>query len=568
VTGGKVLVFGDDTRSFLATVRSLGRHGIAVHAAPANFRSPALRSRYIAAIHDLPPWMADGVEWVNAIEALLRAAHFDLVIPCNETALLPLQHHRAQLTPLVRLAIPDDPAIAVLFDKHETRELARQVGVPVAAGRLLRLDDTAESVLAEFGIPTVVKPRHSYSLPTLAARRKVEVVQDPLRLQRLLSECDPGETVLEQFFSGQGVGVSLLASRGRVLQAFEHHRVRENGGASFYRVSAPLTPDLVQACEAIITALRYTGLAMFEYKRNREGGWVLLEVNARPWGSMPLPLALGVDFPYRWYRLLTAGDETPAATYRAGVYGRNLLPDLRAVMAEAEARRWSPVATAWFATRRAGELLRPLAGQEVHDVLVRDDLRPGLIELADAAAALRRRVGHGLPTAAARKRRQARRQVARALRDRAAGPRVLFVCQGNICRSPFAEALLRARLGASPITVGSAGMLPQPGRPPPEIGVEAAAVHGVDLSAHRSQWLTREMAEAASLVIVFDDINRGAVLDRYPDLEVPIIRLGDVTEPADIADPVDADASEFRRVYDQIAAAIDELAALLSGPPM
>ena len=51
----------------------------------------------------------------------------------------------------------------------------------------------------------------------------------------------------------------------------------------------------------------YTGVAMFEFKRNDSGGWILLEVNARPWGSMPLPLSLGVDFPYRWYRLLTAG---------------------------------------------------------------------------------------------------------------------------------------------------------------------------------------------------------------------------------------------------------------------
>src|SRR5260370_3031051 len=96
VTSGKALVLGDDTRSFLTTVRSLGRRGIAVHAAPANFRSPALRSRYLAAVHDLPPWMGDGTAWLRAMEALLRAERFDLVIPCNETTLLPLQRHRGQ----------------------------------------------------------------------------------------------------------------------------------------------------------------------------------------------------------------------------------------------------------------------------------------------------------------------------------------------------------------------------------------------------------------------------------------------------------------------------------------
>jgi predicted ATP-grasp superfamily ATP-dependent carboligase len=289
--------------------------------------------------------MDDGAAWLGAMEALLRSERFDLVIPCNETTLLPLQRHRAQLESLARLAIPDDHAIAILFDKHATRELARQVGVPVAPGRLARPDDTAEAVLAELGAPVMVKPRRSYALETLSSRGKARVVRDAGTLARILAEVAPEETLLEQFFPGQGLGVSLLASKGRVLQAFEHHRVRELAGASFYRVSAPLTPELARACEAIVAATPYTGVAMFEFKRNESGGWILLEVNARPWGSMPLPLALGVDFPYRWYRLLTAGEETPPVEYRVGVYGRNLVPDLYASRAEAAGLRLGSIAT-------------------------------------------------------------------------------------------------------------------------------------------------------------------------------------------------------------------------------
>lgn len=50
----KVLVIGDDMRSFLATVRSLGRQGLQVHAAPYDMSSPALTSRYIQQVHPLP----------------------------------------------------------------------------------------------------------------------------------------------------------------------------------------------------------------------------------------------------------------------------------------------------------------------------------------------------------------------------------------------------------------------------------------------------------------------------------------------------------------------------------
>lgn len=340
--------------------------------------------------------------------------------------------------------------------------------------------------------------------------------------------------------------------------------MRERAGASFYRVSAPLSPDLVRACEAIVAALSYTGLAMFEFRRNSTGGWILLEVNARPWGSMPLPLALGVDFPYRWYRLLTAGEETPAVAYRTGVYGRNLLPDLRASKAEAESLRQGPLAALRFLAGRGAELLGGLTGREVHDVLVRDDPRPGLIELAEVATAVRQRVSRLVPGAAARRRRRARTQAVRALRGGGAGtPLLLFVCQGNICRSPFAEALMRARLDDRTITIGSAGMMPQPGRPTPDFGRQAAAAHGIDLSTHRSAWLTREAAEAASLLVVFDETNEASVLGRYPQLNMPIIRLGDLTGRGNISDPVDGGLDEFQRTYDRIAVGIEKLVTLV-----
>src|SRR5689334_12631216 len=103
---GKVLILGDDTRSFLAIVRSLGRRRIEVHAAPASFTSVALKSRYIASIHYLPYWTANGSEWLQSMEDLLRSENFDLVIPCNETTLLPIQLNRARLEQFARLAIP------------------------------------------------------------------------------------------------------------------------------------------------------------------------------------------------------------------------------------------------------------------------------------------------------------------------------------------------------------------------------------------------------------------------------------------------------------------------------
>lgn len=551
---------GDDTRGFLATARSLGRQGIEVHAAPFDFRAPALTSRYIAGIHDIPPWMGDGTAWRTAMHALLEAHQFDLVIPCDERNLLPLHLLRTQFEGLARLAIPNARAIDILFDKYETRALATRVGVPIARGRLARPDDQPAAILAEFGSPIVVKPRRSYTIDGLAKRGRVHVTSDEALLAHVLHEAEPDSLLLESCFEGDGLGLSILAHEGRLLQAFEHRRVHERSGSSFFRVSAAPTPDLVEACAALAAGVEYTGIAMVEFKRNPSGGWILLEVNARPWGSLPLPVALGVDFPYRWYRLLVDGAESPPVPYRAGIFGRNVIPDLVAAIAAAETHDTKIRKTAALLQRLAGTR-RMLVNAEKQDVYVRDDPAPARAELATIARGALTRARRLAPG-------QRRTATIRAKTTVAAiaanpGPKeVLFACQGNICRSPYGAALLREIAGDA-LRVTSAGMMPRPGRSVPDLFQAQAASEGIDLVAHRSVWLDRASAEAASLIILFDRVNQTAFADRYPDLQVPTVLLGDLIGVGEIDDPVDGDAAVAAASYRQIRAGVGQLAALL-----
>ncbi|HET6762876.1 MAG TPA: low molecular weight protein arginine phosphatase [Longimicrobiaceae bacterium] len=81
---------------------------------------------------------------------------------------------------------------------------------------------------------------------------------------------------------------------------------------------------------------------------------------------------------------------------------------------------------------------------------------------------------------------------------------LLFVCTGNTCRSPMAEGVARAELerrGWAHVRVASAGLAAYEGSPATAEAVAVAGRHGVDLAAHRSRPLTRELVEWADLVL-------------------------------------------------------------------
>ena len=566
----KVLVIGDDTRSFLSTVRSLGRQGVEVHVAPFDFRAPALASRYIRAVHFLPYYLDGGREWLDAIRVLLREQRFALVIPCDERGLLPLCLHRDELEALCPLAIPSPQALDIFFNKVKTRALAESVGVPVAAGRMLARGDTVDSIVADIGLPAVIKEPMSYALPELYVRTSTRIIDERAALDAWLARHDHAAPILlEQMFPGFGLGVSVLCHEGKVLQAFEHHRAHEMNGSSYYRKSAPLDPARLAAVERMVAASSYTGLAMFEFKVNpADGRWILIEVNARPWGSLPLPVSIGVDFPYRLYRLLARREPTPAVDYPAGRYCRNLVPDMWQARSAAAALVRQPARLAAHCAGWAWSFHRVLLRRECHDTLVLDDPRPGLRELRTLCAGrfgARKRAGSGANGTALPQ------QLAELVAGAGGRPLdVMFVCQGNINRSSYAELKARQLFDARQLRFSSAGMLPRNQRGSPAVAIGAAAHHGVTMSAHRSRHASAELLENADLVIVFDQINLDAIAARYPQLRQRIHLLGEAGPAPDgdceIRDPEGRDETTFLSTYRRIDDCLATLAQALPAP--
>ena len=562
-----VLVIGDDIRSFLAIVRSLGRKGVNVHVAPFDLSSPALLSKFINNIVSLPRYDFSPETWVAALSDLLKQYEYDLIIPCDERSFIPFIKHR-DIFDSTKLAIINNKSFDSYFDKQKTRELASQLGVPVAEGRLLKADDTYETLFSEFGMRFVIKPRRSFSLTNCTVRGKVAIIKNAHDFSAYFTKGLTDQFLVERNFAGVGGGLSVLAKDGKIISCFQHRREREppTGGGSSYRGSEPVDSDIYNACSKMAEATKLTGVAMFEWKRALEDkkSWILVEVNARFWGSLPLAIAAGVDFPYDLLRLLSGENIQKQNPYTVPIYSRHLSGDFRSQLyycmsLVSDRKIFGLLKT--LSSEVATFLWRLVQNQERFDTFSLDDLRPFYGECSEELRSIGESIVFRFPLLNTLRQKISQARFVKAINNDGKKKRVIFVCLGNICRSPFAEKyfLKLCKDKHLDIEILSCGTLPFSGRQSPQNAQQAANKFGTDLSHHRSQFINQIVFEDSDIIIVFDRITMMAFrsMNRVHQAHY----LFDLVGQDEILDPYESSVDGFVRTYEIIICCTEKLMA-------
>lgn len=223
-------------------------------------------------------------DFVPHVLQLCRQHAIDVLVPTVDSELLGVATAEADFEAAgVRLLVASASTLTICLDKLT---LLTTCGDAVPVGRFARLDEGFRADGWEF--PLIAKPRSG------SGSRGVEMIRAVEHLARVPRD---GTRLVQEFLPGQEYSVDVLAARdGRLVAAVPRERMKVDSGIA---VTARTLhdPELEESARRVAARIGLRFTANIQFRRDARGTPVLLEVNARFPGTMPLTVESGVNMP-------------------------------------------------------------------------------------------------------------------------------------------------------------------------------------------------------------------------------------------------------------------------------
>jgi predicted ATP-grasp superfamily ATP-dependent carboligase len=335
-----VLVLDANYKQSVAIARSLARAGLRVAMGdsitefPSWLALPVFRSRYSARTLVLPSYANDGAEYAAAVTDFVRAHPTRVIIPTGDASIAALLPRREQFAALgCVLAVASDAALEIANDKERTLQIAAKLGIDQPTSLQIDNIDDLPVAMAKLDFPFVLKPTISWTRQSAERVRPVDVIdktEASTVTERFLAA---GARVLAQPWAcGRREGVTLFVIDGEILASFahlEHRTTPPLGGASVVRESIPMPQDIYTSSVRLVRAIGLQGPCEVEFRRDANNRPLLMEINARPAGTIGNATVAGIDFPLMIWQWATGLPVQSAATYRSAIRMRWVRGDVR-----------------------------------------------------------------------------------------------------------------------------------------------------------------------------------------------------------------------------------------------
>ena len=154
---------------------------------------------------------------------------------------------------------------------------------------------------------------------------------------------------------------------------------------------------------------------------------------------------------------------------------------------------------------------------------------------------------------------------------------LVFVCTGNICRSPMAEGIMKelildeveSKAQNLPIKVMSAGTHAEDGNYASENAVMTAGKHGIDIRSHRSKHLTDEMLNESDLILTMEIFHTNIIMQNWPHISA-VYELKNFGKKkyregikAEVIDPIGMSADVYLNVFNDLKKELERVSPII-----
>ncbi|PLX49264.1 MAG: hypothetical protein C0613_07835 [Desulfobulbaceae bacterium] len=323
----RILILDGHWNKSVAAIRSLARAGYQVSVAESSRLAAGMLSRYPVRRITYPAPRHEPAAFLASLEQQVAGNRYDVVLPMELATLLLIAQERQRFSPHVHLPFAEYDILRQAAGKIAASTAAHSAGIAGPAWQPVNPTSTADQLADKLGLPLVLKPDMGEGGRGLIYCHNMAELSHALNTIQKQPQAYLAQTLVAE--GGYGLGVSVLMDDNQtVLASFTHKRLREfpvRGGPSSLRQAT----HHLQAEEDAVTLLKkikFSGVAMVEFKVEPVSNQAFfLEINPRFWGSLPLAIAAGVDFPVllcQW----TMGHDFAEPQPEEGVTMRNLLP--------------------------------------------------------------------------------------------------------------------------------------------------------------------------------------------------------------------------------------------------
>jgi protein-tyrosine-phosphatase/predicted ATP-grasp superfamily ATP-dependent carboligase len=593
----KVVITDGNERSALAVTRALGREGITVIVGAESDVSLAGTSKYCGRSFTYPNPYCDPEGFTTCLLETIRDSSAPVLFPVSDIAMQLVELRKAEFEEWTNVPIPSLQAYENLSDKYHLLELAAQLGIPIPKTEFVARDHFQAAIDGVRQYPVVVKPARSLLRQGgIWEKTSVHHAMNEEQLRKLFREKQylRDRSLIQQRIIGAGQGLFVLMDRGDPVCVFAHRRLRErppSGGVSVLRESIEPPKDMANFALRLLRHVAWHGVAMVEFKvDDRTGVPLLIEVNGRFWGSLQLAVDAGVNFPMLLYRMASKRsiDEGDHA-YRIGIKSRWFLGDvdhllLRLMKPERVLNLPAGSPSRW---RSIVEFCRFAQSNLHYEVERQDDIGPAMYEWKGYIGNL----FHGWRARAKRIVGPVWKDVSdpymavHRIRLRLIGRmkleeqliysrlpsevgHMLFVCKGNICRSPLAAAYMRTRMEQEGRygVIDSAGLETTEGKEADPAAKLVAQRHGLSLESHKTKQISDVLVDQADLILVMEPDQQARIIRSYPRAKGKVFLLGcfEAAISAEINDPHARPIEDFESCYSRLRESCNRLLTLLS----